>query len=198
MKKIYILFILSLILVSCQPPVDNSAKEKFEKNAKTVQAYIDGFEAESIDYDKIYSKQLVVMRGTSFGSNDSTGLPELMMNDRKGWAKFDFELLNKPAVLLPGVNADTKELDGSVRYYGTWKVTRPATDSTEEKSGVIKLYESFDFDDEGKIVYQQYYGDGSGLFLYLNDIDVTGADPTEDVVVSASDGEDEHAGHDHD
>jgi hypothetical protein len=162
---------LSGFLFSCQPPVDNSAKEAFERNAATVQAYIDGFEAESIDYDKIYSKQLVVMRGTSFGSNDSTGLAELMINDRKGWAKFDFELLNKPANLLPGVNADTKEMDGSVRYYGTWKVTLPATDSTEAKSGVIKLYESFDFDEDGKIVYQQYYGDGSGLFMYLNGLD---------------------------
>ena len=172
MKKFYTIILLSTLLIACQPPVDNSAKEAFERNSKTVQAYIDGFEAESIDYEKIYSKNLVVMRGTSFGSNDSTGLPEMMSNDKKGWAKFDFELVNKPAILLPGVNADTKELDGSVRYYGTWRVTLPATDSTEEKSGVIKLYESFDFDEEGKIVYQQYYGDGSGLFMYLNGLDM--------------------------
>lgn len=197
MKKFYTLLILSSFLIACQP-VDDTAKKTYEKNAKTVQAYIDGFEAENLDYETIYSKQLVVMRGTSFGSNDSTGLPELMMNDRKGWAKFDFELLNKPAVLLPGVNVDTKELDGSVRYYGTWKVTLAATDTTEEKSGVIKLYESFDFDEEGRIIYQQYYGDGSGLFLYLNDIDVSGADPTEDVVATKPAEVDEHAGHDHD
>jgi hypothetical protein len=195
MKKFYTLLILSSFLIACQP-VDDAAKKTFEKNAKTVQAYIDGFEAESLDYETIYSKHLVVMRGTSFGSNDSTGLPELMMNDRKGWAKFDFELLNKPAVLLPGVDSDTKELDGSVRYYGTWKVSLAATDTTEERHGVIKLYESFDFDADGKIIYQQYYGDGSGLFLYLNNISVSGADPTEDVVSAKP--VDEHAGHDHD
>jgi hypothetical protein len=31
------------------------------------------------------------------------------------------------------------------------------------KTGVIKLYESFDFDAEGKIRYQQVYGDFGGL-----------------------------------
>ena len=175
MKQFFTLLFITLIFISCQPPEDNSALEAFEKNSKTVMAYIDGFQNESIDYDAIYSKDLVVMRGTSFGSNDSTGLPELKMNDRKGWAKFDFEMITRPVVLLPGVNSETKKLDGSVRYYGTWRVTLPATDSTEAKSGVIKLYESFDFDENGKIVYQQYYGDGSGLFMYLNGI----SDPTQ-------------------
>ena len=169
MKKFYTLAFLSIFMFSCQPPPDNSAKEAFERNSKTVMAYINGFESENIDYEAIYSKKLAVMRGTSFGSNDSTGLPEMMINDRKGWAKFDFEMVSRPVVLLPGVNIDTKEMDGSVRYYGTWKVTLPATDSTDGKTGVIKLYESFDFDEDGKIVLQQYYGDGSGLFMYLND-----------------------------
>ena len=169
MKKLYTMVILSIFMVGCQPPPDNSANEAFERNSKTVMAYINGFENENIDYETIYSKKLVVMRVTSFVSNDSTGLPEMMVNDRKGWAKFDFEMMTRPVDLLPGVDIKTKKLDGSVRYYGTWRVTLPATDSTDAKTGVIKLYESFDFDEEGKIIYQQYYGDGSGLFMYLND-----------------------------
>lgn len=198
MKKFYTFLLLSVFLVACQPK-DDPAKKKFEKNSETVMAYINGFQSENIDYANIYSKQLVVMRGTSFGSNDSTGLPQLMSNDKKGWAKFDFKLLTDPIVLLPGVDVDTKQLDGSVRYYGTWQVTLPATDTTEERSGVIKLYESFDFDKDGKIILQQYYGDGSGLFLYLNNIDVMGADPTEDALAKANGADkDEHAGHDHD
>jgi hypothetical protein len=55
-----------------------------------------------------------------------------------------------------------------VRYYGDWQITIPATDSTEARSGVIKYYESFDFDDDGKIIYQQGYGDYGGLFGYLH------------------------------
>ena len=76
-------------------------------------------------------------------------------------------MLTNPPVLLPGVNADTKEVDGSVRHYSEWEVTLPATDSTEAKSGTIKLYESFDFNEEGKIIYQQVYGDFTGLFMHL-------------------------------
>lgn len=170
MKKLFTFLFLSTIIIGCQPPPDNSAAETFEKNSETVMAYINGFEKESVDYEAIYSKDLVVMRGTSFGSNDSTFLTQLILNDRKGWAKFDFEMMTRPVVLLPGVNADTKKLDGSVRYYGTWKVTLPATDSTEARSGVIKLYETFDFNEEGKIIYQGFYGDGSGLFMYLNGV----------------------------
>ena len=56
-----------------------------------------------------------------------------------------------------------------MRYYGAWEVTLPATDSTEAKSGIIKLYNSFDFDENGKIIYQQGYGDYSGLMMYLNE-----------------------------
>lgn len=170
MKVLYTFLFLSILLTSCQSKPDKFTNEAFEKNSKVVMAYLEGFQNESIDYEAIYSKKLAVMRGTSFGAIDSTGLTDFIINDRKGWAKFDFELLT-PVNLLPDVDPVTKLPDGSVRYYGTWRVTLPATDSTEMRTGVIKLYESFNFDDEGKIVYQQFYGDGSGLFLYLNGLD---------------------------
>ena len=70
-------------------------------------------------------------------------------------------------VPAPGVNPETKQMDGSVRYYADWEVTKPATDSTAAKSGILKMYESFDFDAEGKIIYQQGYGDFTGLMTYL-------------------------------
>ena len=91
----------------------------------------------------------------------------MIANDKQMWATFDFKLLTSPPVLLPGVNAQTKLADGSVRHYCSWEVTLPATDSTAAKSGVIKLYESYDFDAEGKIRYQQVYGDFGGLMNYL-------------------------------
>ncbi|MBG7631351.1 MAG: hypothetical protein IZT56_13100, partial [Bacteroidetes bacterium] len=70
-------------------------------------------------------------------------------------------------VLLPGVDADTKLADGSVRYYSNWEITKTATDSTEAKSGILKMYESFDFDKDGKIIYQQTFGDFTGLMMHL-------------------------------
>jgi len=108
------------------------------------------------------------MLDTGFGSKDSLGLDELMKMDKQMWATYDFKLLTNPPVLLPGVNPDTKKPDGSVRHYSDWEVTLPATDSTEAKSGKIKLYESFDFDAEGKILFQQVYGDFTGLMMYLH------------------------------
>ena len=62
-----------------------------------------------------------------------------MKNDKELWENYDFKLLTDPINLLPGVNADTRLPDGSVRHYSDWQVTLSATDSTEAKSGVIKL-----------------------------------------------------------
>ena len=87
-------------------------------------------------------------------------------HDIKMMEMFNFKLLEAP-VFLPGVNPDTKEADGSVRYYGDWELTIPATDSTEAKSGVLSVYHSFDFDENGKIVYEQMYGDFTGLMMYF-------------------------------
>lgn len=179
------MIILSVFLTGCQPPADNGVNEAFEKNSKAVLKYIDGFQNENLDYS-IYAKKLRVVRGTSFNSKDSTTLAEFMANDRMGWAKYDFKLIT-PINLLPGVDAETKKADGSVRYYGTWEVTLQETDTTEAKSATIRLYESFDFDKEGKIVYQAYYGDGTGLFKHLEDA------PRKEMT-----SKDEHAGHNHD
>lgn len=167
MKSIYAILFLSVLFVGCQPKPDNSANEAFEKNSKTVLANLDGWQNENIDYSA-YSKDFILL-DTGFGAaNDSITLDEMMENDKKMWATYDFKLLTSPPVLLPGVNPETKLADGSVRHYSSWEVTLPATDSTAAKSGVIKLYESFDFDAEGKILYQQAYGDFTGLMMYLH------------------------------
>ncbi|MDO9274570.1 MAG: hypothetical protein Q7T92_03355 [Lutibacter sp.] len=166
MKSAYSILFLSMLFIACQPKTDNSANEAFEKNSKTVMANIEGWQNENIDY-AVYSKDFAMLE-TGFGApKDSLNLDEVKANDKQMWATFNFKLLTSPLVLLPGVNAQTKLADGSVRHYSSWEVTLPATDSTAAKSGVIKLYESFDFDAEGKIRYQQVYGDFGGLMGHL-------------------------------
>ena len=167
MKFIHSILCVSILFIGCQPKPDNSVNETFEKNSKTVLSYLEGFQNESLDYSVFYSKDFVML-GTNFGSKDSLNLEELISKDKTGWEMYDFELLTSPVNLLPGVDVDTKLLDGSVRYYGDWKVTLSKTDSTEAKSGVLKLYESFGFDEEGKILFQAYYGDESALLMFLN------------------------------
>ena len=166
MKFIYSILCLSLLFVGCQPETDNSANEAFEKNSQTVLANIEGFQNENLDYSE-YAEDFV-MRDTGFGTKDPLSLEEMMANDKEIWEIFDFKILADTINLLPGVNVDTKLADGSVRLYADWQVTLPATDSTEAKSGIIKLYESYDFDADGKIIFQVVYGDFTGLMMHLN------------------------------
>jgi hypothetical protein len=166
MKSIYSILFASIFFIGCQPKPDNSANEAFEKNSKTVMTNIEGWQSENLDYST-YAKDFAML-DTGFGvAKDSLNLDEMMTSDKQSWATFNFKLLTSPPVLLPGVNTQNKLADGSVRHYSSWEVTLPATDSTTAKSGVIKLYESFDFDAEGKIRYQQVYGDFGGLMNYL-------------------------------
>ena len=167
MKFLYSILCLSFLFIACQPAQDNSASEAFEKNSKTVLAALEGFQNENLNHKAYYATDFVGIV-TGFGADkDSLNLDESIANDKQFWAMFDFKLLNDPVNLLPGVNADTKMTDGSVRYYGDWEITLPATDSTEARTGVLKMYSSFDFDEEGKIVYNQGYGDFSGIMRYL-------------------------------
>jgi len=132
---------------------------------------------ETLDYYDYYASDIVITP-TAFGAPDSVALEDQKARDERFYSQFDVELLTE-LTLLPGVNADTKLVDGSVRYYGTWKVTRSATDSTEARSGEMKSYTSYDFNEEGKIVYEQFYGDFGGLFEYLMDEEDDVADAAE-------------------
>jgi len=170
MKIMYSMLCLALLIVGCKAEPDNSANELFAKNSETALKSIMDWENETPDYS-IYADDAVAY-STYFGAeNDSIMMQseESKAHDKSFLVKYDFKLLTNPPVFLPGVNADTKLPDGSVRYYGAWEVTLPATDSTEAKSGIIKIYESYDFDANGKIAVQQGYGDYSGLMTYLNE-----------------------------
>ncbi len=167
MKAIFFYLFIATLFVGCKTEVDNSVQEAFENNSKTALANLKGFESENVDYS-VYAED-VVMRQVVFGAEkDSMSLEEMKNSDQALWDRFDLKILTKPIVLLPGVNPETKKADGSVRHYTDWEVTLPATDSTEARSGVIQLYESYDFDADGKIVLQQVYGDFTGLMMHLN------------------------------
>jgi hypothetical protein len=174
MKIIYSIICLSILFIGCKSETETApdaeaeinVAEVFAKNSQTVLENLKGWQNENVDYS-MYADDFV-MAETGFGAKkDSLSLDDLKAGDKRSWEAFDFKMLTDPPVLLPGVNAETKEVDGSVRHYSEWEVTLPATDSTEAKSGKIKLYESFDFNEEGKIIYQQIYGDFTGLMMHL-------------------------------
>ena len=167
-----IAFLLGTVMIGCQAPdqsMDNSAQKIFEKNSATVSAYLEDWQNEKTDYS-IFADDFIQAR-TSYGASDSLTLEQKKEQDAKSWEIYDYNIVNDPIILLPGVNADTKQMDGSVRYYVQWELIKSATDSTEAKSGTIKSYTSFDFDEEGKILFVQFYGDIGGLMTHLNSME---------------------------
>jgi len=169
MKFIYAILIMSILFVGCKTEVKEDPNAKvdaaFAKNSETALANIKGWQEENLDYS-MYADDFVFLDAAFQAKNDSISKTEMMEMDKKMWTSFDFKILNEP-VLLPGVNSETKKMDGSVRHYCQWEITRVATDSTEAKSATLKMYESFDFNEEGKIIAQQVYGDFSGIMGYL-------------------------------
>lgn len=162
MKNLYYLLTVLLILVSCDMKESNhecascaksaEAKTTFENNSKTMQLLFEGYANESVDYSKFADD--VVFRGTLLGSADSLGLDEIKGIHKEFFAKYDVKHM-APFKYLQGVNAETGKADGSVRMYYAMQVTNTAN----AKSVIVPIYESFDFNDEGKAFFVQWYCD---------------------------------------
>ncbi len=169
MKFIYSILCLSIVFAACEEKHEyhnDSAHEKFVKNSETAMANIKNWENETPDYSQYAADFL--SSGTGYGAKDSISLDDMKKMDEEFLAMYDFRIASDSINLLPGVDPETKKMDGSVRHYLDWEVTLPATDSTEAKSGIIHFYEYFVFNDEGKIVNQGGYGDFGGLMGHLH------------------------------
>ena len=76
------------------------------------------------------------------GDKDSMYVADRMIAHQELWQKYDFSM--SPLNPLPGVNSETKKMDGSVRMYFDITITL-----TENGNAVtIPMYNSFDFDDD--------------------------------------------------
>ena len=167
MKKLLVMAVAAMFYVACQPAEESAPETSvFDENCATVRAVVDDFQNEVADFEH-YSADFIRRQSKYNTTGDSIGLEQFKTNRLNWWAKYDAKLLNDLR-LLPGVNPRTLETDGSVRYYAQWQITKTATDSTEAKSIQVPLYVSFDFDAEGKILFQQVYGDMTAAFQELN------------------------------
>ena len=165
-KTIYLLFTI-FFFAACNfkdPSIAESENifKIYEKNCETVLAYENAFCQENIDYEKFYSEKAII-KGTMLGDKDSMFVADRKIAHQELWKKYDFSM--SPLDPLPGVNPETKKMDGSVRMYFDITITL-----TENGNSVtMPMYNSFDFDDEGKILYLQYYGDFTSAFLSLEE-----------------------------
>jgi len=166
MKKTIYLLTVILCISACNTEVavevtNDKESEIFEKNCETVRSYESAFCQESIDYEKFYSDNAII-KGTTLGAKDSMNVADRKAAHQEMWQKYDFSI-SQPLNLLPGVNPETKKMDGSVRMYFNLTITL----TENENSITIPMYESYDFDDEGKILFMQYYGDLTSSILSL-------------------------------
>ena len=177
MKKLNVIatiLCLAVLAIGCESTGDyaeeaapNEGDMAFEKNSKTVLAELAAWQNENVDYNNFYASDYEAW-GTGFGEPDTVTLAQRIEADKQMFAMFDFKIANEPVNLLPGVNVETKKMDGSVRLYAEWEVTLTATDSTEAKSGNLRMYHVYVFNEEGKINLTLTYGDFGGLMSYLH------------------------------
>ena len=158
--------VTGLILSSCMPNETAELDARFSRNCEVIRANNAGFTGENQDYS-MYADDFYMVTTNFNGSPDTMRLADLQAEDAYLWENFDFEFLVEP-VLLPGVDSETQEPNASVRYYAPMKITKAATDSTEERSATVRMYETFDLNEEGKITIQMYYGDFGAALSFLN------------------------------
>ena len=168
MKKTIYLLAIVICVSACNTSVevevtDNNASAIFEKNCETVSAYFQDFSNENIDYTQYYATDAII-KGTMFGAKDSITVNEHKATHAQMWEAYEFSH-SEPLVLLPGVNPETKEMDGSVRLYYSLDVTLTET----QRSVSIPIYQSFDFNENGKFLFLQFYGDINAYLLSLNE-----------------------------
>ncbi len=156
----------AVVLFSCSQPASD-ASAKFEANSATIAEVFADFEAESDDFFTHFNAD-AIWRGTGLNAPDSVSLEQVTAKYKTAWTNYDYELIS-PTNFLPGVNPQTKAVDGSVRGYFEWKISKASTDSTEARSVRVKVYESFDFNPEGEIIYTQVYGNLIAGYAYLEE-----------------------------
>ena len=161
-----------VVLASCMSPAPTEGAHEvdalFAQNCETAKALIRDFDNEELTAVQGHFADSALWLPTKFGQTDTASLQDKLQAWESAWATYDFNLATEELRLLPGVNAETKEVDGSVRVYFDWEVVRPATDSTDRKAVMISYYESWDFDAAGKIWLTQIYGDATAAMQALN------------------------------
>lgn len=164
------LSLLSLFvwLTSCAGP-DSSpdpADALFTRNAATMERVFDAYLAE--DADRFWAEwaDTAIFRGTGVNAPDTVTRAQAAAKFARLWGIYDYAIEDEYR-FLPGVNPLTGEPDGSVRGYFHYEVIKPATDSTERTSARVWVYESFDFNEDGRIAFAQVYSDMASAYRLL-------------------------------
>ena len=105
MKSSIPFLVVFLLLISCGSNKEIMAYQIFEKNAKTVMDYLEGFQNQKIDYSS-YSKDFTSLTTTFGDSKETITLDELKETNNMMFEVLQFKLLEKP-VFFTGVDPKT-------------------------------------------------------------------------------------------
>ena len=157
MKPFFYLFLSSIVLISCQSE-EKTTSEVFERNAENLQNLFSAWEAQDVDVSMAFLSDDFVEIGTGFNEPDrNKEQHKEQMTNMMGMMK----PMLKNAVFLPGVDSTTLEVDGSVRYYGTWNF------AIGEKNEDLMVYGTAEFNEEGKITSLAHYADFSMTMMQI-------------------------------
>ena len=169
MKHHFLLAALGLgvvaLLAACGSA--NPYSMSFVGNAATVERVFRAFEAEDSTAFWAEFAETAVWRGT--GVNAPTTLTRDRMGEVYGkfWAEFDYKIVGD-LHFLPGVNPETQLPNGSVTGTFLWEVSRTSEDG-ERRAVQLWIYESFDFNDDGQIVFTQVFSDLASAYRQLRE-----------------------------
>lgn len=156
MKKTILFIGLFIGLMSCNQPTGNHPD--FEANLEIAKKFIQLHEVEDYKTQESLLHDDLLWQPPVYGA-PQYGKAEHVEAMKMYQTMFD-NITYEAQNWLPGVNAETGMLDGSVRTYGTWK----GTHTESGKSFSLTSYHTMDFK-EGKIVAGGDYFDFGGFMV---------------------------------
>ena len=153
------------LMAACGSADPNSMT--FVSNAETVERVFRAFEAEDSTAFWAEFAESAVWRGT--GVNAPTTVSRGKMGEvyEAFWAEFDYKIVGD-LHFLPGVNPETQLPNGSVNGMFLWEVSRRGEDGARH-AVQLWIYESFDFNAEGQIVFTQVFSDIASAYRQLRE-----------------------------
>ena len=162
MKKLFRLSLVAILFLvaSCNTQVDNNPN--YASNLEVAKSFMTAHGTEDVDAQTEMLHEDLLWQSAAYGAKQygkSEHIEALSMYQ----TLFD-NILYTPDNWLPVVLAETRELDGSVRTYGTWTGTPTETG----KPFSLHSYHTLDFVD-GKISAGGDYFDLGGFFTSFQD-----------------------------
>ena len=157
MKKTILCLSIFYGLISCEQPSGNHPD--FEKNVEIAKKFIKLHEVEDYKTQESLLHNDLLWQPPVYGA-PQYGKKEHVEAMKMYQTMFD-DITYEARNWLPGVNAETGKLDGSVRTYGSWSGTM--TNSGKSFKGL--WYHYLTFDENGKIINGGDFGDATGLIM---------------------------------